>query len=151
MVAMIKIARVDWLDAEAEEAMLRITDGVMHCHAYAQPFHGREGDTLSEPLFALSVRNLKHVNDSVSYQRDDSPLGCIVTAEVCDIQQRLVGVGAVRLQLDVPLPGDVSVGEMVRFSCACLISWRDRVGQIHITPNAENDTVVTLVRGDRDE
>ncbi|WP_239987911.1 hypothetical protein [Pseudomonas syringae] len=113
------VKQCEWISKDAKEAMLIISDGKMQCAAFSHPCYRSAGDVLLEPLLAVSIKNIaKMRSDSQPYIRclRDS-LAHEFLAEVTNLEKSLVVAGTFIVELDDPLPGDISLGDMISFSC----------------------------------
>lgn len=110
------IVAIEWLDKDAEEAVLTISDGTHSLRCFAHPFRGVRGAPVASPLATLDAENVVR---APAQSVDVRPVGSGFKHEVIGVVSKTlpptVRVGDLLLELDVSLPGDVSVGELVEF------------------------------------
>ncbi|KPW41033.1 hypothetical protein ALP45_101869 [Pseudomonas coronafaciens pv. atropurpurea] len=77
---------------------------------------------LLEPLLAVSIKNIaKMKSDSQPYIRClRDGLAHEFLAEVTNLEKSLVVAGTFIIELDDALPRDISLGDMISFSCGRL-------------------------------
>lgn len=116
------VKRREWISKDAQEAMLVIGDESFECVAFSHPCSMQVGDHLNEPLLAISIRRVikEKLNTQPMMQRLGESFAHEILAEVVDVKSRLVVVGSVVVELDGVLPGDIGVGDFIRFSCGRL-------------------------------
>ncbi|QJI32247.1 hypothetical protein HKK55_27310 [Pseudomonas sp. ADAK18] len=116
------VKRCEWISKDAQEAMLTIGDENFECVAFSHPCSMQVGDRLREPLLAISIRGATkaELNAQPVMQRLGESFAHEFLAEVIDLKERLVVVGSVVVELDDVLPGEISVGDLIRFSCGRL-------------------------------
>lgn len=113
------VKQCEWISKDAKETMLTISDGKMQCSAFSHPCYRSVGDVLLEPLLAVSIKNIaKMKSGSQPYMRClEDGLAHEFLAKVINLEKSLVVVGTFIIELDDPLPGDISLGDMISFSC----------------------------------
>ncbi|MBS9426473.1 hypothetical protein [Photorhabdus caribbeanensis] len=113
------IRKIEWLSKDAEEAILFITDGQYECIAFSHPCNYNEGDYINSPLFAITVKGIQkekqHPQGIIKNQNDT--FSQFVIAELLDRNSNLVKVGNIVIELDEPIPNDISSGEIISFGC----------------------------------
>lgn len=125
-----KVTRIDWLAKAADEALVIVTDGTYEIAAYSQPCEFAVGEKLSMPLMALGVQGLRVIPDDApepSIIKRATGLGYEIAGEVADRESRLIAVGGIRIESDVPLAKDIKNGATVVFSCDRVDIWKKRV------------------------
>src|SRR5690606_11599296 len=105
------IKRREWLSGSAQEAILFVGDDWFECAAFSQPCKLNVGDSLKEPLLAISVRGVIKVQESVqlAIHRQGQSFAHDVVAKATNPQARIVSVGPIEIELDDPLPGDIGL------------------------------------------
>lgn len=116
---MLTVAHVKWLSMAAQEAVLTVTDGHTSVAVFCQPCSLQEGDSLTSPLFAFDAHDIERVREDSTFSSPTALAGD-VCGTVVDPAANLVRVGGIPVELDVPLPGDIKVGDCVRFKYARL-------------------------------
>jgi hypothetical protein len=113
------IKRREWLSECAQEAILFIGNDRFECAAFSQPCNLTAGDSLTEPLLAMSVKGVIKQPESVelAIRRQGESFAHDVVARVTNPQARIVSVGSIEIELDEPLPGDISLEDVIQFSC----------------------------------
>ncbi len=111
------VLRREWLSERAGEAILFIGTQNVECAAFSHPCSIDSGSVLSEPLLAITVKDLVKAESGSDCQiaRDGESLAHTVVAKVIDRDAGIVEVGPIKIDLDEPLPGDIEEGEMVSF------------------------------------
>jgi len=111
------VKKKEWLSERAEEALLYIETGDFEIVAFCQPCRHEAGDELTEPLVAVSVKQLQKVEstrDDYATRFEDTFEHSIV-ATVVDRDVGFVKVGGITVDVDNELPGDVQNGDRVWF------------------------------------
>lgn len=115
------IKRREWISEGSQEAILFIGDDCFECAAFSQPCNLTAGDRLTEPLLALSVKGVIKEWGAVQIScRQEEGFAHEVVARVINAQARIVSVGPIEIELDVQLPGDIRLGDIIQFSCGRL-------------------------------
>jgi hypothetical protein len=114
------VKKLTWLSESALEAILIISDGEYEAVAFSCPCSLKEGDILTEPLFAMSVDNLMYSYETRYAINLIKPEGlhqqCV--ALVVDLQKQLVKIGEIYIELDCLIPTEVD--NYVEFYCGRL-------------------------------
>lgn len=117
----VRVVHVHPTAVGSSEATIVLEDGEHSCAAFEHPRAARVGDIANHPLLAFETEGIEIDNTGPpSLASNGSPLGCTIRGAVRSREGRLVCVGEFTIELDLPLPGDVSVGDMVRFQCSRL-------------------------------
>lgn len=113
------VVTVEWLDTDAKEAVVTVSDGKHSLRCFAHPFHGARGAAVACPLATLGA---EHVTRVTGRSENVRPVGtafrCEVAGVVAATSPPTVKVGDLLVELDVPLPGDVGIGDTVEFVAA---------------------------------
>mgnify|MGYP006149123341 CR=1 FL=1 len=111
------INKKEWLSERAEEALLYIGSGSSEIAAFCQPCGFDAGDNLSEPLVAVSVKQLQKEASTSNEQafRVGDTLAHSIVATVVDCHMGIVTVDDVTIDVDDALPGDIKNGDRVTF------------------------------------
>lgn len=116
------IKRLEWLSESAQEAVLFVGDTLFECAAFAHPCSLNAGDILTEPLLAISVKGVIKEQEPIqlAIHRQGESFAHDVVAKVISSQDRIVSVGSIEIELDEPLPGDIALEDVIRFTCGRL-------------------------------
>lgn len=116
------VKRREDLSVSAQEAILFVGDDCFECAAFSQPCNLNAGDSLKEPLLAISVRGvIKNIMPvQLAIHRQGETFVHDVVAKVKNLQARRVSVGAIEIELDELLPGDVGIEDVIQFTCGRL-------------------------------
>jgi hypothetical protein len=116
------VKRCEWISKGAQEAILTIGDDDLECVAFSHPCNIQVGDHLREPLLAISIRGVtkEQLKAQLVMRRLGNSFAHEILAEVVDLKKRLVAVGPIVIEMDDVLPGDISVGDLIQFSCGRL-------------------------------
>lgn len=115
------ISHLEWLSKDAQEAILTVTDGMLSVRIFSQPCSLQEGDRLLEPVLAFNTSDIVRMTTMIpDAQVIMEPFAQECHGVVEDIGAKLIRVGALGVILDIPIPGDIAVGEAVAFRCARL-------------------------------
>ncbi|NER00768.1 MAG: hypothetical protein F6K30_29415 [Cyanothece sp. SIO2G6] len=115
---MVRVKKIEWLSRDAEEALVHITDGIFDCIAFSQPCKKKTGDIIEQPLLVFGTYAIEVIDvNTVSIHRAGSTLGYEIYAKVMDVKRGIISVGSLEFELDIPLPGDVDKGCIIRFIC----------------------------------
>ena len=116
---MMEIVKIDWLSKEAKEAEVCISDGDFSLVCFSEPFNYSLGDRIPLPLYTLNATNIYKVAADEGFYAERIGLdfeykivGCVLNKEYNQIE-----IGEFIIELDVPLPNDIHVGEGVSFIC----------------------------------
>lgn len=120
-----KIQKISWLSEAASEAEVDVTDGHLVCRAFSQPFDGRVGDSISDPLHLFGVRGAMRSDLSeVGFTKlSEEGLSYKVVATMVDPIAQLLMVGGIHLVADEDLPGGLKSGDLVELECARIDLW----------------------------
>ncbi|HEY0133418.1 MAG TPA: hypothetical protein VGB85_05040, partial [Nannocystis sp.] len=96
-----------------------VSDGTVSIKVFCQPCRLKVGDPLSQPLLAFETGGVQKTSDTV-------PSACATNDRfahecrgiVTSADLAMICIGEFNVALDVPLPGDVNVGDWVCFECA---------------------------------
>jgi len=116
------ITKREWLSESAQEAILYIGKESTACAAFSHPCTFDEGESLSEPLLAISVEGVVRVDEKhvSKIKRQGDTFAHTIIAKVIDKGKALVSSGSVIIELEEGLPGDINNGDIVEFSCGRL-------------------------------
>ncbi|MBD2301376.1 hypothetical protein H6G80_19680 [Nostoc sp. FACHB-87] len=116
------IKNIEILSEDAEEALLHITDGVYECAAFCQPCNKCIGYFIEEPLLSFNSQYpvLETINKTPYISRKKSGFAHEILGQVISVEENLVRVGNIIIELDVNLPGDININDLVKFTCARL-------------------------------
>lgn len=113
-----------WSGDDSDEAIVTISDGVNEARCYAHPLEVAP-ETPKEPMLALEVAGvartvglpvgIRHFGDAFEHE---------VRGVVVSLAPPVLAVGELLLDLGLPLPGDVVVGDVVE----CVVSRLDYQG-----------------------
>ena len=110
------IKKITWLDKEAEEAAVLITDGTHECLAFCHPCRLKEGTLVKSALISLNERSVVAANKNaipgIVKQSDDNDWSHSIVAIIEDKSSRIVAIGGIKLELS-QLPGDLNQGDII--------------------------------------
>jgi hypothetical protein len=113
-----KISEIKWIDEEALEALVIVSDGRNTCEAFSCPCKLTVGNNLTEPLATFNEGTIVRVDkQSQLIKKNDEKFGHELVGEVIDINKRLIKVGEMTFKTG-PLPGDIEVGNYVQLFAA---------------------------------
>lgn len=117
-----KVKKIEWISRDAKEAIVFIGDHEFECAAFCQPCECSAGDEFTEPLIAYGVQGIhrKEQLDSLLISRQGREFGHDIVATVVAPKDRMVTVGSILIELDIPLPADIVANDVVEFSCSRL-------------------------------
>lgn len=111
----------EWISESAQEAILIIGDDNFQCAAFSQPCTVELGDSLAEPLLAMSVKGARKESDArLAISRQGTSFSHDIVAKVTNTERRIVSVGLIIIELDEPLPNDVGPEDVIQFTCGRL-------------------------------
>ncbi len=112
------IKEIEYLSNDAKEALVTITDGNYKCVAFCQPCNKTIADLVKQPLLAFETKGIEKIaSSSLNFNRINSTLKYEICGQVMDFEKGIVSVGLILLELSAPLPGDINVGDTIRFIC----------------------------------
>jgi hypothetical protein len=114
------VTHVEWVSRAGGEAIVTLSDGEHVCACFGHPFVGKTEDVLPRPLAGYSVRGVELDDGAESMTRIGATLEHEVVGTVQSTRPPIVSVGEILVETDCPLPGDIVVGQRVRFSAARL-------------------------------
>lgn len=106
---------ISWIDKEAEDAALIITDGTHECLAFCHPCRVKVGDTVTLPLQSLDEKSIVFVDTrtvSVVKREGSDSWEQRIIAVIEDKDRKIVGIGGIKIALN-QLPGDLKKGETI--------------------------------------
>lgn len=105
----------------SSEATLLLDDGEHQCRAFEHPQAAQVGDLVREPLLGFETREVERDDSGPPcFVSDGTSLGHFVRGRVEAREGPLIRVGRFGIEPDIPLPGDIDIGETVRFYCSRL-------------------------------
>ncbi len=112
-----KIDTIKWISDEAKEAVLKVSDGEHFCFAFCQPCNYQIGEIIQGPLYSFDEKSVIKLEKNMPCYivQNISNDGCEVVAEVYDVIENLVKVGNILIQVSLPLPKDIRIGNKVIF------------------------------------
>ena len=117
-----KVTNIEWLSVEDREAAVAISDGVLDLVCFAQPFQLKIGDAVCFVIKTLDADHLQRTKESGFYaERVNGTFSHFISAKVESVEDRLVRLGILLIELDIPFPGDIAKGDSVSFSCKYLM------------------------------
>jgi len=113
------VRQCEWIAKDALEAMLVIGDPEIQCVAFSHPCYMNVGDTLLEPLLAISIKSIARMQSTAQpyIRRLKNGFAHEILAEVTGLEKSLVIAGSITIELDDVLPGDTKIGDMISFYC----------------------------------
>lgn len=113
-----KIKSIKWLSEEALEAEVVVTDGYLEISCFAHPFLLEIGDRVSDYLICIGVEKVQRCN-AIEFEitRSSNTFSYYFIGKVAIVEESILNVGDIYLKLDIPLPGDLTTGEFVSFTC----------------------------------
>ncbi len=112
-----KIIKIDWLDEEALEASIVISDGTRTINAFSHPLEFKLFETINVPLNVLIVENVKIVDDAVFLLEEQTDLWDYhIVGKVINRKDGIVCVFDFEICLGY-LPSYIRDGEYI--SCDC--------------------------------
>ena len=106
---------IDWIDKDAEEAAVLVTDGTHNCWAFCHPCRILVGHSFSSPLYSLDEKSVVLVDPNtpleIVRQRSNSWSHRVV-AVIEDKDKKIVTIGRLKLVL-TQLPGDLKNGDII--------------------------------------
>lgn len=114
-----ELTKVKWVSKAGQEAVLTVTDGniqlICFCHPCESPVE------LAIPLYIFAINadritleNKEQKQRALRLGSEDIP-GYEIVGTVLD--SSTISLSRFMLELDKPIPGDISVGDRVRFTC----------------------------------
>ena len=123
------IKHIDWLDKEAREAAVLLSDGIIVILCFSHPFSGVVGDKLTEPIHCLDAENITVADNHKAYVKRKNSLGYFgysVCGKFIDRKNQIVLLGNATLSLgNVYIPNDISEGSYITFDVGRLDIWMD--------------------------
>lgn len=115
---MYEIKKVNWLSEEIKEAEVYLCDSKYSIVVFSHPFDRKEGDTISELLYALNADNIKisNINELCIYRVPDS-FSYNVVGIIHNMDKNQIRVGSFIIELDANLPNDLKEYDFVSFTC----------------------------------
>ena len=111
------VKSINWLDQQAEEAEVSVSDGSWECKAYSMPCSCSVGDYLKDPLFCLGATSVvKAVPSEPKLSKLQDKSRYEIVGQIVDHSNSVVCVGTLRFNVDQPFPGDLKLGDWVQFT-----------------------------------
>ncbi|MGM0554962.1 MAG: hypothetical protein ACQEVA_01145 [Myxococcota bacterium] len=120
-----KIADIRWLDADGDEAEVKVVSEVdesLALWAYCHPCKLEQGRQLSEPLSTLGAKVVSAgiATPSIIRQKMHS-WSYVLTGQAVDLAKGLVAVNDIVVEIGShTLPGDIRTGDWVECVCSRL-------------------------------
>jgi hypothetical protein len=116
------IKRREWLSESGQEAILSIGNDCFECAAFSQPCNFNTGERLTAPLLAMSAKGVikEPASIQLAIQRQGESFVHYVVARVTNPQAQIVSVGPIDIEFDEPLPKDISLDDVIQFTCGRL-------------------------------
>lgn len=111
-----KIININWESEKDKEASVVLSDNRHEIEVFSHPCLVKQGDEIYYPLIPLNTYSLEIINTSSLEEivKDSRKFHYTIVATVKNIKKGTVSVG--NLLFDVsPLPGDVNIGDKVKF------------------------------------
>ncbi len=115
----VTVESIRWLSAEAQEAVVTLSDGAYRCDAFCHPCALSPAEPIDSCLDAMDCRSCVVEPQGTFHIRQLAGFAHEVRATLIDHIHRLVAVGDFRIRID-DLPGDARVGDTLGFTCARL-------------------------------
>lgn len=113
------ISNISWQSEDASEAKVTVVDDEHKVLCFAQPFLGKVGDVLSDPLFIMNPDHIvKDFEEREEILQGQNDFFCQLVGQLCDKNTGLLRIGNVYFELDANLiPGDISSGDFISLTC----------------------------------
>jgi len=112
------IKSVEWLDKEAQEAEIIVSDGEFEILCFSHPFTKNINDKLSDPIFCIDATDIMISDESrLLVNRDGNSYRYFVRGKLSDKNKKIVKLGGLILCIeDSYFPVDILENSIVEFS-----------------------------------
>jgi hypothetical protein len=116
---MVRVNKIHWLSEDANEAEVYLFDGNFNIIAFSHPFRQNIGDVVEVPLNTLNAKEVYILNDikTFSVERKEETFEYRISGQIINKELNHILVGDFVIQLDIPLPNDLIIGDYIFFSC----------------------------------
>lgn len=113
-----EVKNIKWISKEAEEAEVTISDGIYELICFAHPFRLSIGDVLEQPLYAIFTSNIQRsLIQNYKIEKYLDNYSYYITAQLFNLEENILKLGNIFLELDMPIPIDIKLGEYITFYC----------------------------------
>ncbi|MBD2465959.1 hypothetical protein H6G89_33785 [Oscillatoria sp. FACHB-1407] len=114
----VTIREIEYISEDAEEALVKVTDGTYECIAFCHPCNKVLDSIVEQPLLAFGSKGVEIVDsDSFGINRIGSTLRHEICGQIVDPVLGILRVGSILVELDTSIPGGIVVGSTVRLFC----------------------------------
>ena len=112
------IKSVEWIDKDAQEAEIVVSDGKIDILCFSHPFTKNVGVELLEPIFCFDVTDIMITRESqILVKRDGDSYRYFVRGKLFDKNEKIVKLGGLTLCIeDSYIPKDLSENNIIEFS-----------------------------------
>lgn len=116
---MVQVIKINWLSEEAREAEVVLFDGHFELTAFSQPFNQDVGNNIELPVYTLNAREIFSLKgeEEDAIEKKINSYEHKFTGRVIDKDMSQIKSGKFIIQLDMPLPNDIIIGDYVTFLC----------------------------------
>lgn len=116
------IKSVNWIDKDAQEAEVIVSDGEIDILCFSQPFKKYIGDSLLDPIYCFDTTDIMITDEHNSFTiRDGNTFRYSLCGKLIDKNKKKVILGGLTLCLeDAYLPGDILQKSFIKFSVSRL-------------------------------
>ena len=119
------IEKIEWLDKEEKEAILKVVDGMESLVCFSCPCSYNIGDVLTEPLECLDTNDIvlcETQENSIEKMKESFKYK--LKGKLKDIQNGIIEVYGFILHIDEEkIPGDIANGMYVQFVAPRIDIW----------------------------
>ncbi|MDR1159579.1 MAG: hypothetical protein LBK69_03035 [Syntrophomonadaceae bacterium] len=111
------VKSIDWIDEEAQEAEVIVSDGSVSILCFSHPFKKNVNDILAEPIHCLDAENVAVSEEQVAYaNRSNTTFGYSICGKLADKENKIALLGNIKLCLeDAYIPDSIPEGSFIAF------------------------------------
>lgn len=109
------IKKIISFDPDSKEADILFTDGTNELMVYCHPITNIQNIT-NEILYGFMCSNIELTNSNEKIIKLGNYYQYEITAKITSLLDRIVKIGDINIKIDIPLPKDLKIGNIVKFT-----------------------------------
>ena len=116
------IKTIKWVDKEAQEAEIIVSDGSIDILCFSCPFIRIINDILVDPIYCLDVQNVVISNEETNYvKKSNTYFGYLICGKLTDKKNKIVYLNDIKLSLEEAyIPPDIPENGFIEFNISRL-------------------------------
>lgn len=111
------VKSINWIDEEALEAVVTVSDNYIDILCFSHPFKKSIGETLIDPIYCFDAENVILSHEEItSANKNNSTFGYSIRGKLISKENKLVLLGNIKLCLeDAYIPDSILEGCFIEF------------------------------------